>query len=33
MWERIEYFLKRVVPVAEEAKVRIACHPNDPGNA
>jgi mannonate dehydratase len=31
MWERIEYFLKRVVPVAEEAKVRIACHPNDPG--
>ncbi len=31
MWERIEYFLKRIVPVAEEAKVRIACHPNDPG--
>jgi mannonate dehydratase len=31
MWENIEYFLKRVVPVAEEAKVRIACHPNDPG--
>lgn len=31
MWERIEYFLKRVVPVAEEAKVKIACHPNDPG--
>ena len=31
MWERIEYFLKRVVPVAEDAKVRIACHPNDPG--
>jgi mannonate dehydratase len=31
MWERIEYFLKRVVPVAEETKVRIACHPNDPG--
>jgi len=31
MWDRIEYFLKRVVPVAEEAKVRIACHPNDPG--
>jgi mannonate dehydratase len=30
MWERITYFLKRVVPVAEEAKVRIACHPNDP---
>jgi mannonate dehydratase len=31
MWERIEYFLKRVVPVAEEAKVKLACHPNDPG--
>ena len=31
MWERITYFLKRVVPVAEEAKVRICCHPNDPG--
>jgi mannonate dehydratase len=31
MWERIEYFLNRVVPVAEEYKVRIACHPHDPG--
>jgi mannonate dehydratase len=31
MWERIEYFLKRVVPVAEEYKVRLACHPHDPG--
>jgi mannonate dehydratase len=30
-WERIEYFLRRVVPVAEEYKVRIACHPHDPG--
>lgn len=29
-WDRITYFLKRVVPVAEEAKVRIACHPQDP---
>ena len=29
-WERMEYFLKRVVPVAEEYKVRIACHPHDP---
>lgn len=28
-WERIEYFLQRVVPVAERYKVRIACHPND----
>jgi len=31
MWERIEYFLKRVVPVATEYKVRMACHPHDPG--
>jgi mannonate dehydratase len=30
-WERITYFLKRVVPVAAEYKVRIACHPHDPG--
>jgi mannonate dehydratase len=28
-WERITYFLEHVVPVAEEYKVRIACHPND----
>ena len=30
-WERITYFLERVVPVAAENKVRIACHPQDPG--
>ena len=30
-WERITYFLDRVVPVAAENKVRIACHPHDPG--
>jgi mannonate dehydratase len=30
-WERITYFLERVVPVAEASKVRIACHPHDPG--
>jgi mannonate dehydratase len=30
-WERIAYFLKRVIPVAEEYKVRLACHPHDPG--
>jgi len=29
-WERITYFLDRVVPVAEEYKVKIACHPHDP---
>jgi mannonate dehydratase len=30
-WERITYFLKRVIPVAEEYKIRMACHPHDPG--
>ncbi len=30
MWDRITYFLKRVVPVAEEARVKMACHPHDP---
>jgi len=30
-WERITYFLERVVPVANEYKVRIALHPHDPG--
>lgn len=30
-WERITYFLERVVPVAEEHKVKLACHPQDPG--
>lgn len=29
-WDRITYFLKRVVPVAEEARVKIALHPQDP---
>ena len=29
-WERIQYFLRRVIPVAEEYKVRMACHPEDP---
>ena len=30
-WERITYFLERVIPVAAEYKVRMACHPQDPG--
>jgi len=30
-WERIAYFLERVVPVASEYKVRMAHHPHDPG--
>ena len=31
MWERIDYFLERIVPVATEYKVQMACHPQDPG--
>src|SRR5215471_7171380 len=29
-WKRLTYFLKAVVPVAEQAGVRLALHPNDP---
>jgi len=36
-WEGIEYFIKRVIPVAEEYKVKMALHPDDvpvpPGTA
>ncbi|NCO37968.1 MAG: D-mannonate dehydratase [Armatimonadetes bacterium CG_4_10_14_3_um_filter_66_18] len=30
MWERLTYFLENLVPVAEEAGVRLAAHPDDP---
>lgn len=30
MWANIAYFLKAVVPVAEQSNVRLALHPNDP---
>ncbi|MCP5116268.1 MAG: TIM barrel protein [bacterium] len=30
-WERITYFLDAVIPVANENKIRVACHPHDPG--
>jgi len=30
MWANITYFLKAVIPVAEESGVRLALHPNDP---
>ncbi len=29
-WERIDYFLERVVPVATQNRIRLACHPHDP---
>ena len=30
LWAHLEYFLERVVPVAETAGVRLAIHPDDP---
>lgn len=30
MWRNVTYFLKAVVPVAEQSGVRLALHPNDP---
>lgn len=30
MWANYEYFMKRVLPVAEDAGVRLQLHPNDP---
>ncbi len=30
LWENLQYFLERVIPVAEECGVRMALHPNDP---
>ncbi len=29
-WENLKWFLERVVPVAEEANVKLAMHPDDP---
>ena len=31
MWERIDHWLKEIIPVAEEYEVEMACHPSDPG--
>lgn len=30
LWENLKYYLEAIVPVAEEAKVKIALHPDDP---
>src|SRR5690606_28685773 len=30
LWERLEWFLGELLPVAEEAGVRLAAHPDDP---
>jgi mannonate dehydratase len=29
-WERINYFLEKIIPAAKENDVRMACHPSDP---
>lgn len=30
LWDNLKYFLERIIPVAEEAKVKLALHPCDP---
>lgn len=30
-WERITYYLDHVIPVAKENKIKMQCHPHDPG--
>lgn len=30
LWENLQYFMERIVPVAEQAKVKLALHPDDP---
>jgi mannonate dehydratase len=30
LWENLEYFLEKIIPVAEKANVKLAMHPDDP---
>ena len=31
MWERIDHWLRNIMPVAKEYGIQMACHPSDPG--
>jgi mannonate dehydratase len=30
LWDNLRYYLERIVPIAEKAKVKLALHPDDP---
>ena len=30
LWDNLKYFLEKILPVAEDAKVKLALHPDDP---
>ena len=32
-WANFDYFIKKMLPVCEEAQVRLTLHPNDPPSA